>query len=183
MKIKFGLYDADGDAIQSATTLKCKVKRDADDFIYDWDDSTFKGTGWTTIAEQMVEVDSTNLPGEYEKAVDESGWDDGIYTVYCNYSTSPKQNGSSEVRVQDGAEATLLSTTEVGTSVWDATVDETTAGSAPTTAKGKLQAIWNRLFTKKAVTSSAEVSYEKNNSTTMKSWVLEDDDTTATRTP
>lgn len=66
--------------------------------------------------------------------------------------------------------------------VWDATVNETTAGAAPTTAKGKLQAIWNRLFGKKTVTASLETAYEKDDAATMETWDLADDDTTASRT-
>lgn len=66
--------------------------------------------------------------------------------------------------------------------VWDATVNETTAGANPTTAKGKLQGIWNRLFTKKTVTASLETAYEKDDSTAMETWDLADDDTTASRT-
>ena len=34
MKIKFGLYDNDGTAITGATTLKVKIKRDADDYFF-----------------------------------------------------------------------------------------------------------------------------------------------------
>jgi hypothetical protein len=108
MDIKYGLYDADGDAIAGASDLKVKIKRDADDQFFDFDDTTFKASGWTTIAQAMSEIDGTNAPGEYELAVTITSWNDGIYTVYCNYTGSPKQNGSMELVVVDGVDANLL---------------------------------------------------------------------------
>ena len=102
MKIKFGLYDDDGAAVTGATLLKLKIKRDADDFFYDHDDSTFKASGWTTIAEAMAEPDSTNAAGEYELAVTITGWDSGTYSVYINYTGSPARNGSGELCIKDG---------------------------------------------------------------------------------
>lgn len=71
----------------------------------------------------------------------------------------------------------------IASKVWGYTINETTAGPSPTTAKDKVQAIWNRLFTKKTVTSGLEASYEKDNTTAMETWTLADDDTTASRTP
>jgi len=104
MKIKFGLYDADGNAITGSTVLKCKIKRDADDWFYDFNDSTFKASGHTTIAAIMAEPDSTNAPGEYEKSATATAWNDGIYTVYVNYTGTPKQNGSEELVIVDGTD-------------------------------------------------------------------------------
>ena len=72
--------------------------------------------------------------------------------------------------------------THTAAAIWDATVDETTAGPTPTTAKGKLQYLFNRLATKKTVVAALETAYEKNDITTMETWVLADDDTTASRT-
>ena len=109
MDIKYGLYDADGDAVAGATLLKVKIKRDADDFFFDFDDTTFKSSAWTTIAEAMSEIDGTNAPGEYELAVTVSSWNDGTYTVYCNYTGSPKQNGSYELVITGGAEGRMIS--------------------------------------------------------------------------
>jgi hypothetical protein len=107
MDIKYGLYDADGDAIAGSSDLKVKVKRDADAFFFDFDDTTFKADTFTTLADAMAEIDATNAAGEYELAVDVTSWDDGIYTVYVNYSASPKQNGSFETIVIDGADYNL----------------------------------------------------------------------------
>ena len=107
MDIKYGLYDADGVAIAGSSDLKVKIKRDADDFFFDFDDTTFKADTFTTLAATMAEIDATNAAGEYEQAVDVSGWDDGIYTIYINHSGSPKQNGSYETVVIGGADYSL----------------------------------------------------------------------------
>jgi hypothetical protein len=86
------------------------------------------------------------------------------------------------------ARVTLVDTVTTNTDlvsaadVWDATVNEATAGAAPTTAKGKLQSIWNRLNTKRTATAELETAYESDDVTTMETWVLADDDTTASRT-
>ena len=60
--------------------------------------------------------------------------------------------------------------------------DVAVVGAAPTLLINKIQAIWNRLFTKKTVTATLETAYEKDDTTTMETWNLADDDTTASRT-
>jgi len=90
---------------------------------------------------------------------------------------------TNELQTNQGAWATATGfSTHSAADVWSATVDEATVGAAPTTAKTKLQAIWNRLFTKKTITASLETAYESDNTTTMETWTLADDDTTAART-
>ena len=59
--------------------------------------------------------------------------------------------------------------------------DVATVGAAPATLINKVQAIWNRLFTNKTVVEALETSKEKDNLTTMETWTLSDDDTTAAR--
>ena len=61
------------------------------------------------------------------------------------------------------------------------TCDVATVGAAPGTLINKIQAIWNRLFTKRSATALLETAYEKNDLDVMETWDLSDDDTTATR--
>lgn len=116
MDFKAGLYNANGSGITESTDLKIKIKRDADDFFYDFNDSTFKATGWITIAATMTDVDATIVPGEYEYAVDVSAWDDGVYTVYFQYSGSATVHFTDtvEFRIYDGKESVALAE-ELGT--------------------------------------------------------------------
>lgn len=48
-----------------AATLTCKILRVSDLYGLDWNDWTFKASGWTTLAQAATEVDSTNFPGVY----------------------------------------------------------------------------------------------------------------------
>lgn len=105
--IKSGLYDAAGAGIAGSSDMKCKIKRDADDFFYDFDDSTFKAGAHTTLQATMAEPDAIIMPGEYETEIDVSAWDDGVYTGYVEYEGSPPWAGSGEVAIYDGAEASV----------------------------------------------------------------------------
>ena len=63
-----------------------KIRRISDDKYLDWDDNTFKATGWTTIADAMTEIDSTNGPGEYKIVFDSSGLSDDNYEMTVDYN-------------------------------------------------------------------------------------------------
>lgn len=89
MDLKAGIYTALGVGVTGSTDLVIKIKRDADNYFYDFNDNIFKASGWTTIAGIMTEVDAINIPGEYEYAIDISGWPIGFYTIYTQYSGSP----------------------------------------------------------------------------------------------
>jgi hypothetical protein len=88
MDFKAGIYDASGSGITGSTDLVIKIKRDADNYFYDFDDSTFKASGWTTISDTFSEVNASVVPGEYEYNLDTSGFSDGIYTAYVEYTGS-----------------------------------------------------------------------------------------------
>lgn len=102
LDIKFGLFDASGNPITGTNLLVCKIKRDTDDYFYDFSDGTFKAAGWTMLAGVMTEIDPPIVPGEYEYQVDISGWNDGFYTAYCEYSGAPPQHGAEEVNIVNG---------------------------------------------------------------------------------
>lgn len=48
------------------------IRRVSDGYWYDFDDSTFKNTGWTTRQQVMTEVDATNDSGVYSESFDTS---------------------------------------------------------------------------------------------------------------
>lgn len=106
MDFKAGLYDASGDPISSSTDLGVKIKRDSDDYFYDWNDGTFKPSGHTTISGQMTEINVAIVPGEYEKSVDASNWSGGVYTGYIEYTGTaiPKFRDAIEFVVFKGYE-------------------------------------------------------------------------------
>jgi hypothetical protein len=51
--------------ITGKSDILISIRRTSDDYYYDFDDDTFKNSGWTTRREAMTEVDSVNDPGVY----------------------------------------------------------------------------------------------------------------------
>ena len=86
MDLRYGLYNGVGGAISASSVLGIRIKRDSDDWLLDFNDTTFKAAGHVALTETMAEIDAVNLAGEYEELVDASGWDDGSYTIYYIYS-------------------------------------------------------------------------------------------------
>jgi hypothetical protein len=78
------------------TTVVVAFQRVSDDYWYDFDDATFKGSGWTTRQQQMAEVDSTNAPGEYYYDLDTSTitnpTDDDTYMVRIDETGGSAKN-------------------------------------------------------------------------------------------
>jgi len=62
-------------------------ERNADGFLYDWADNTFKASGWTTVTTAFSEIDSTNLPGAYRKTI-------SVYQMSGTYTLYPKYTGA-----------------------------------------------------------------------------------------
>jgi len=106
--IKAGVYDEDGAGITGSSDMKCKIKRDVDDQFFDFNDSTFKAAGHTTLEATMSEPDSTNIPGEYEQSLTVTAWDDGVYTAYVDYEGTNSWTGAGEFRVYDGEESSPM---------------------------------------------------------------------------
>lgn len=48
------------------TSIYVRVRRVSDGYYLDWNDLTFKNTGWTTLNQITTEVDATNFPGLYK---------------------------------------------------------------------------------------------------------------------
>ena len=51
--------------VTGSSTILLSIRRKSDDYFLDFNDDTFKASGWTTREVAMSEVDSTNAPGEY----------------------------------------------------------------------------------------------------------------------
>jgi hypothetical protein len=85
MEFSYGIYDADGSGVTGSTDLTLKIRRQADDYLFDFNTTTFKGSGWTTVAATMTQISAANLPGEYKYTVSVLGFDDGMYNAYFIY--------------------------------------------------------------------------------------------------
>lgn len=86
MEFSYGIYDADGSGITGSTDLTLKIRRQADDYLFDFNTTTFKASGWTTVAQTMTQIDATNLPGEYRHSLNVASFSDGMYNAYFVYA-------------------------------------------------------------------------------------------------
>lgn len=102
MDFKQGIYDGSGVGVTGSTDLKIKIKRDVDNWFFDFDDSTFKVIGHVSTTATFTQVNTTIVPGEYEYSQSTSSWNDGIYTAYYSFIGSPPWTDSVEFRVGDG---------------------------------------------------------------------------------
>ena len=48
-----------------SANLTLRIVRSSDGYLFDWNDRTFKASGWTTKNQAATEADSTNAPGLY----------------------------------------------------------------------------------------------------------------------
>lgn len=88
----------------ASTTIK--IRRIADDYLYDWNDGTFKAAGHTTPSTPLVEVSASLFPGLYKKTVAEATWNDGDYQGVIRYAPvgGTATNVDMMARVRDGKE-------------------------------------------------------------------------------
>jgi hypothetical protein len=77
-----------GKPLTGLTDLYVRLRRNSDGYFLDWNDLTFKASGWTTLNRVLTEIDATNLAGNYQVS---GGLNTGsitnavtndIYTVY-----------------------------------------------------------------------------------------------------
>lgn len=87
------------------TNVLLKIHRTSDDYIYDFNDNTFKNSGWTSATAVMAEINATDLPGQYKYSFDTSAIsnatvdDSYILTVTCASADNVPQTG--EIKTGD----------------------------------------------------------------------------------
>jgi hypothetical protein len=106
MKISAIIADANGALLTGkAASTALKVLRAADGYLIDWSDLTFKASGWGSLTTPLVEVDSTNLPGGYQKDVTITAWADGFYRCLVHFDDATTVlNFQGEQYIQGGRE-------------------------------------------------------------------------------
>lgn len=124
------VLDASGQPLTGYTSIRCYVMRDNGD-QYDFNDSTFKASGWTTRLATMTQVDATIAAGwyKYGAGFDTTGLANGRYVItYVDAGTSAYGLPSTEyVQVQSWV-ATLI-TALLATDISGATDAKTLAGA------------------------------------------------------
>jgi hypothetical protein len=106
MKISAIIADANGALLTGkAASTALKILRAADGYLFDWSDLTFKASGWGSLTAPLIEVDSTNLPGAYQKEVTVTAWADGFYLFQVHFDDATTVlNFQGEQYVQGGQE-------------------------------------------------------------------------------
>lgn len=104
MRLKWYISDdTDTPITAGGAYTSIRVRRSSDGYILDWNDSTFKNTGWTAISGTFTDMNVTYFPGYYEKDVVTAGWVDGDYFVTFSYSNSGiVRQASGEVLISNG---------------------------------------------------------------------------------
>ena len=86
------VVDKGGNALTGGTTFTAKVRRDSDGYFWDFGGGGFKNSAWTTLAQVLSEVDSTNAPGLYKSSTGfatSSNVTPGTYTIlYADTGTT-----------------------------------------------------------------------------------------------
>ena len=106
MEISVVCANASGALITgAAASTALKIRRVSDGYLLDWDDLTFKGSGWGHNSTALLEVNATNLPGEYRKVVVITAWTDSFYQALVHFDDGTTVlNFSGERYVQGGQE-------------------------------------------------------------------------------
>ena len=81
------------------TNVLLEVQRKSDGYYFDFDDETFKVSGWVTRQKQMTELDSVNSPGTYYYDFDGNDFVEGVYFVRATSATAANSPWENELHV------------------------------------------------------------------------------------
>lgn len=96
-RITFVVVQKNGAPATGRATIRLRILRLSDSQLFDFADSTFKGSGHTTLDAVMSEVDATNAPGVYDLA---GGFNTGTITnanANDTYVLIPSQTSGNDV--------------------------------------------------------------------------------------
>jgi hypothetical protein len=84
-EMKVDCMDSVGGRITGLTDVLLLIRRVSDGFYFDFNDTTFKSSGWTTQEYTMLEIDATYSPGQYRYVFDSTGMseDELVFTATC----------------------------------------------------------------------------------------------------
>ena len=100
-QIRVTALDIVSDFVTGLTDVLLEIRRESDGFYLDFNDSTFKNTGWTTRQNQMAELDVTNSPGTYFYNFDTSSLPDDNYFLRVTSATAHNTPWEAELKVGD----------------------------------------------------------------------------------
>ena len=125
--------DVSRSKITGLTDVLLTIRRDSDDYYLDFDDATFKVSGWTTRQQAMGEKNSTYSPGVYFYNWITAGINDDKYHIEITSVTAANGTWSDWVYVGGYLSSQILACTTIAT-LTSQTVFTLTNGSADNNA-------------------------------------------------
>lgn len=102
MKKQWQLVQDGIPVIGVSALITVTLRRESDGAIFDFDDTTFKLSGWSTPTAPMSEVNASLLPGWYEFSQSHTGWQDDTYQVSAVYTGTPSEYAVGERVIKNG---------------------------------------------------------------------------------
>ena len=98
-QLRVTALDINGAFVTGLSDVLLEIRRESDGFYFDFSDSTFKSSGWTTRQEILSELDSTNSPGVYFFTF--SGFAENDYFLRATSVTAHNSPWEGEIKVGD----------------------------------------------------------------------------------
>ncbi len=100
-QIRVTALDIVSSFVTGLTDVLLEIRRESDGFYFDFNDSTFKNSGWTTRQNQMGELNITNSPGTYFYDFDTTALSDDNYFLRVTSATAHNTPWEGELKVGD----------------------------------------------------------------------------------
>ncbi len=100
-RIEVLALDSSSDPATGLTDVLLFIRRTSDGYFLDFDDNTFKASGWTDIDKVMTEIDAANDAGKYKYDFDTSGFSDDTYELRSTCASASNFPQTGELKVGD----------------------------------------------------------------------------------
>lgn len=87
-RILITALDENGDFITGLSDVLVEIQRTSDNYYLDFNDNTFKASGWATRQETMTELYYSYSPGSYYYDFDTTGFSDDEYFIRVTSATA-----------------------------------------------------------------------------------------------
>lgn len=141
------LKDGSLAAVTGSSTIVIAIQRVSDGFWYDFNDDTFKSSGWTTRQETMTEVSATYAPGEYcydfDTSVVTNAAADDSYMVHVDDTSATAVNvpQTGEIKVDQWPAAILDDTSAIDARLPSDPADESLQQAAHSQTQADIAAL------------------------------------------
>jgi len=118
-----------GIPLTGLTDVLLAIRRISDGKWLDFNDNTFKSSGWTTRQQTMTEINATYDAGKYYYDFNTTGFSDDTYELRCECASAGNMPQIGELKVGgyvDNIDATISSRSTLGAGVitWTYTITE-----------------------------------------------------------